>query len=181
MPLWGKQKVSQLNSKRLSCFSHRCICRTGRKGMVKRMKISPAEVRPWSFGSSKWIRWLGLGLIEVVSMNFVSNLFELMGTPCPAEFLLKHPPEICTRKPENHGIWLRQWQCSRSCPWPRWIPMSRISANQKKQGDWLPAVPATLSLLDWRFQSRSSLACKELDLRYLHLGEETHQLVRNPQ
>ena len=79
-----------------------------------------------------------------------------MGTPCPAEFLLKHPPEICTRKPENHGIWLRQWQCSRSCPWPRWIPMSRIGQIKKSREIGCPQCQQLLSLFDWRFQSRSS-------------------------
>lgn len=127
--------MSQLNSKRLSCFSNRCICRTGRKAMVKRMKISPAEVL-WSFEVvNQMLRSHRSGFNE-----FVLNLFELM-FPCP---LGGHVSDMCDEKGKkkaefreassficSHGIWLRQWQCSRSCPWPRWIPMSRLGRIKK--------------------------------------------------
>lgn len=179
MPLWGKQKVSQLNSKRLSCFSHHCICRTGRKGMVKRMKISPAEVRPWSFGSSKWIRWLGLGLIEVVSMNLFRICLNSWEPHVPLNFFWSILQKFV---PENLKTMEFGWD-SGNAPaavlgqdGSLWAGLGK----SKKAGRLAARSASNFWVYSIEDFSRDLQACKELDLRYLHLGEETHQLVRNP-
>lgn len=91
-----------------------------------------------------------------------------METHVPAEFLLKYPPE---------NLYQKTWKPWNLAETVAMLPQLSLAKMDPYEQDWANQKSREIGCP----QCQQLWACKELDLRYLHLGEETHQLVRNPQ